>query len=97
MLEFWTAIRAGAVTFFAPLATKIAIAGIITMLVAGGVTIIHFKHKWTQEGYDNAWNEITEQNETAAQRIRDAVANSRACRDRGMRWTQSDGKCLNRE
>lgn len=93
----WTVIKAGLGAFFAPAATKIAAIGVIALLIAGGVAILHYKHKWTQEGYDNAWNEVTEQNENAAQRIRDAISNSRDCRDRGMRWSQSEGKCRDRE
>lgn len=93
----WTVIKAALGGFFAPIATKIAIGGIVAALIAGGITILHFKHKWTQAGYDNAWNEITEQNENSAARIREAVSNSRACRDRGMRWSQSTGTCTNSE
>lgn len=68
--------------------------GLLAAIVAalGGI-YLHWRSEIYDEGYSDAKAKVDAQNRDAAGRARDALANTRACRDSGGHWVQSRGVC----
>lgn len=71
--------------------TKLIVAGAV--LVALGVSYGVWHHQVFQSGYVRALADIAAEDKRAIGRATELRATWRACRDRGGRWIQSEGKC----
>ncbi|MCS3725959.1 hypothetical protein [Bradyrhizobium betae] len=73
------------------LLTKIIVAGSLLLAALGAYGIWH--HKVWRSGYVRALADIAAEDKSAIGQATELRKTWRACRDRGGRWIQSEGKC----
>lgn len=73
------------------LVTKLVVAASLAaaLLLAYGV----WHHKVFRDGYDRALADIAAEDKRAIGRATELRSTWRACRDRGGRWIQTEGRC----